>query len=144
MILKVKRITDIPSTTLPAPTEGRTEDAGYDLRAVGHFTLVPGARAVIPIGFAVEIPQGFYGRIAPRSGFAVSHGIDVLAGVVDSNYRDEVGVVLINHGDEPFTVEVGMRIAQLIIEPYVKPEVEEVAVLTGPDRHGGFGSTGTR
>ncbi|MGH1373612.1 MAG: dUTP diphosphatase [Cellvibrionaceae bacterium] len=142
MILKVKRITDIPLPTFPAPSNERNEDAGYDLRAAGNYLLVPGARAVIPTGFAFEIPEGFYGRIAPRSGLAVSDGIDVLAGVVDSNYRDEVGVVLINHGEKAYQVEIGARIAQLIIEPYAKPDVEEVAVLTGPERKGGFGSTG--
>lgn len=92
---------------------------------------------------AVSIPQGFYGRVAPRSGLAVRHGLDVLAGVIDSDYRGEIICALINHGDEPIEVEAGMRVAQLIIESIATPEAVWSEDLSETERgQGGFGSTG--
>jgi dUTP pyrophosphatase len=105
--------------------------------------MEPGQRAAVRTGLSVAIPEGFYGRIAPRSGLALRAGIDVLAGVVDCDYRGELLCVLINHGDDPFSVMPGDRIAQLIIEPIATPRAEWVDELSRTLRdQGGFGSTG--
>jgi dUTP pyrophosphatase len=94
---------------------------------------------------AVAIPHGFYGRVAPRSGLAVRHGLDVLAGVIDSDYRGEIICALINQGDEPLEIEAGMRVAQLIIEAIATPEPIWSEDLSETERgHGGFGSTGKK
>jgi dUTP pyrophosphatase len=92
---------------------------------------------------SVAIPQGFYGRVAPRSGLAVKHGLDVLAGVIDSDYRGEIICALINHGEEAFVLEAGMRVAQLVIEAIAMPVPVWSEDLNGTERGGsGFGSTG--
>ena len=93
------------------PTRGSAGAAGLDLYAVERVTIEPGGRAAVRTGLAVAVPRGFYGRVAPRSGLAVRHGIDVLAGVIDSDYRGEVLCALVNHGREPFEVEPGARVA---------------------------------
>ena len=126
-----------------APPEYATEGAaGADLRASSRTELQPGARAAVPTGIHVEIPPGHVGLVWPRSGLAVRHGIDTLAGVIDSDYRGEVRVVLVNHGREPVTLAKGDRVAQLLVQ-----RVEHVefvgAELGGSARgEGGFGSTG--
>lgn len=119
-------------------------DAGLDLCSSEDHTIHPGQRAAIPTGIAVEIPEGYYGRVAPRSGLAVKHGIDVLAGVVDSGYRGEIKVVLINTDSKnSFDVRRGDRIAQLIIERHYNFELEEVDSLSDSARgSSGFGSSG--
>src|SRR5919206_3508172 len=104
------------------PTRGSAGAAGLDLRAVGRLTIEPGGRAAVRTGLAVAIPRGFYGRVAPRSGLAVRHGIDVLAGVVDSDYRGEILCALVNLGAEAFEVEPGARVAQLVVEAIALPE----------------------
>ncbi|HEX8353280.1 MAG TPA: dUTP diphosphatase [Pyrinomonadaceae bacterium] len=125
------------------PTRGSAGAAGLDLYAVERVALAPGARAAVRTGLAAAIPEGFYGRVAPRSGLAVRHGIDVLAGVIDSDYRGEILCALVNHGDEPFEVEPGARVAQLVVEavatlePAWAEDLEETARGAG-----GFGSTG--
>jgi dUTP pyrophosphatase len=125
------------------PSRGSTRAAGLDLCAVERLTLAPGARAAVRTGLAVAIPEGFYGRVAPRSGLAVRHGIDVLAGVVDSDYRGEILCALVNHGSEPFEIEPGARVAQLIIEVIATPESAWADDLEETERGaGGFGSTG--
>jgi dUTP pyrophosphatase len=117
--------------------------AGADLRASAALTIAPGARAAVPTGVRVQIPPGHAGLVWPRSGLAVRHGIDTLAGVIDSDYRGEVRVVLVNHGEEPFGISRGDRVAQLLVQ-----RVERVAFVASPaidetDRgRGGFGSTG--
>lgn len=136
-------------------------DAGFDLRAATSepVTLYPGERRVVPAGFRIAVPPGHYARVAPRSGLAVEHGVDILAGVLDSSYRGEVGVVVINLGDkkstsfgpgvrqtkdEIFTINPGDRIAQMIIQPIVVADLEAVDDLESTTRGvGGFGSTGT-
>lgn len=125
------------------PTRGSLYSAGLDLYAI-EATMIPAhERASIRTGLAVSIPQGFYGRVAPRSGLAVRHGLDVLAGVIDSDYRGEIICALINHGDEAIRIEAGMRVAQLIIEAIVTPEPVWSEDLSRTERgHGGFGSTG--
>lgn len=126
------------------PTRGSPHAAGLDLYAIEQVEIEPGGRCAVRTGLAVAIPQGYYGRVAPRSGLAVEYGLDVLAGVVDSDYRGELRCVVINHGREPLTVEPGQRIAQLVIEAIITPEPEWAASLDETKRGaGGFGSTGT-
>ena len=125
------------------PTRGSARAAGLDLYAVEHLTIEPGGRAAVRTGIAVAVPPGFYGRVAPRSGLAVRHGIDVLAGVIDSDYRGEILCALVNHGREPFEIEPGARIAQLVVEAIATPEPAWAEDLEETDRGaGGFGSTG--
>ena len=121
-------------------TEGA---AGADLRAALRTVLEPGARAAVPTGIRVEIPPGHVGLVWPRSGLAVRHGIDTLAGVIDSDYRGDVGVVLINHGREAVTIEPGDRIAQLVVQKVERARFEASDDLAASGRGaGGFGSTG--
>ena len=132
------------STLAKIPTRGSAGAAGYDLSSTENVCVYPGKRALISTGIAVKLPQGVYGRVAPRSGLAVKNGIQVGAGVVDADYQGEVKVLLFNHGDMQFNVNVGDRIAQLICERYEAPEVIIVTSLDDTSRgEGGFGSTGT-
>ena len=125
------------------PTRGSEWSAGLDLYASESKTIAPQGRAVVATDIAIACPKGTYGRIAPRSGLAVKHGIDVGAGVVDADYRGPVGVVLFNLGDKPFEVKPGDRIAQLVLEQIVMAPIEEVEDLEATERGaGGFGSTG--
>lgn len=124
------------------PTRATPGSAGMDLYAIDDVVIQPGDIKLLKLGIKVAIPEGYYGRIAPRSGLAVKYGIDVLAGVVDADYRHEVGVVLINHGKEAYTVKKHDRIAQLIIERIAVVNTEEVESLDDTQRSGGFGSTG--
>lgn len=132
---------------LPLPAYETEGAAGLDLRAAiaTPVTLAPGARALVPTGLAMQLPAGFEGQVRPRSGLALRHGITVLnaPGTVDSDYRGEVSVVLINHGSEDFTVTRGDRIAQLIIAPVSHARLSEVDMLSETARGaGGYGSTG--
>ena len=130
-----------PEAKLPA--RGSARAAGLDLCAVERLTLGPGARAAVRTGLVVAIPEGFYGRVAPRSGLAVRHGLDVLSGVIDSDYRGEILCLLVNLGTEPFEIEPGARIAQLIIESIATPEPVWSEDLSETERgQDGFGSTG--
>jgi dUTP pyrophosphatase len=107
--------------------------------------LAPGQRALIPTGLRLAIPQGFEGQVRPRSGLAARHGITVLnsPGTIDSDYRGEICVILINLGSEPYTISHGDRIAQLVIAPTTRAELVEVESLDTTERgEGGFGSTG--
>ena len=125
------------------PTRGSLHSAGLDLYAVEGINIPAHARASVRTGLAVSIPQGFYGRVAPRSGLAVKHGLDVLAGVIDSDYRGEIICALINHGDEAIQIDAGMRVGQLIIESIATPEPVWSEDLSETERgQGGFGSTG--
>jgi dUTP pyrophosphatase len=123
------------------------QSAGMDLRANidAPVVLQPGDRALIPTGIAMALPEGFEAQIRPRSGLAYKHGVTVLnsPGTIDADYRGDVGVLLINHGKEPFIVEDGMRVAQMVIAKYSQFEWNEVEDLSSTDRGaGGFGSTG--
>jgi dUTP pyrophosphatase len=142
MALNVTKL--VPDANLPArSTPGA---AGYDLFSTDSYVVLPGRRVVVSTGITVQLPPGTYGRIAPRSGLAVKHGLDTLAGVIDPDYTGEVKVVLQNTDlNQPFVIRPGYRIAQLILEKYETAEVVEVpgecTQLT--DRGaGGFGSTG--
>ena len=137
----VRRLRD--DATLPSRAyEG---DAGLDLVACEGLTLEPGERATIPTGIAVEIPAGYAGFVQPRSGLAARHGIGVVnsPGLIDSGYRGEIRVVLLNTDkSEPFTVEPGMRIAQLVVAPVASVRLVEVDELATSERGAhGFGSS---
>jgi len=139
MKIKIKRLS--PKAIIPE--RSKQSDAGYDLHSIEALPLLPMSREAVSVGFAIEIPKGYYGRIAPRSGLAVRAGIDVLAGVVDSGYRNEIKVVMINLGQGLVSVEEGDRIAQLIIEKCHDVEWEETDELSDSDRgEDGFGSSG--
>lgn len=117
--------------------------AGADLRASGHVEIPPGGRAAVPTGLRVQIPPGHVGLVWPRSGLAVRHGIDTLAGVIDSDYRGEVRVVLVNHGPEPFSIAPGERVAQLLLQRVERADFVAAPELEETERGGGgFGSTG--
>ena len=125
------------------PSRGSLHAAALDLSSIESLAIAPGKRAAVKTGLAVEIPVGYYGRIAPRSGLAAKAGIDVLGGVVDSDYRGELLCILINHGDTEFSINPGDRIAQFVIESIITPVPEFVSELSSTDRDAGrFGSTG--
>jgi len=137
--VKVKRLH--PGAKLPE--RGTNWSAGADLFCLEAFALEPGERKAVPTGLSVEIPPGWYGRVAPRSGLAVRHGIDTLAGIVDPDFRGELMVVIVNLGETPVSFNAGDRVAQLIIEraaicDYVL--AEDLSETARGD--GGFGSTG--
>ena len=140
-VVKIKKAEDcIPIL----PKKSTLGSAGFDLYGIEHKHLATGQRCLVRTGLSFSIPKGYYGRIAPRSGLAVKYGIDVLAGVIDSDYRGEVKIVLINHGDEDFNIKPGDRVAQLIIEKYASHVlIKEEDNLESTHRgEGGFGSTG--
>mmetsp|Transcript_5011 Transcript_5011/g.7862 ORF Transcript_5011/g.7862 Transcript_5011/m.7862 type:complete len:221 (-) Transcript_5011:119-781(-) len=125
------------------PTRGSPESAGLDLSSSESVTIPSGQRRVVKTDLSIACPQGTYARIAPRSGLAVKHGIDVGAGVVDADYRGPVGVVLFNFGDADYEVQPGDRIAQLILEQVCMADVVQVDALDETQRgSAGFGSTG--
>jgi dUTP pyrophosphatase len=133
---------------LPAPSRQSEAAAGLDLSAAlparEPRTLAPGERALIPTGFAVELPPGFEGQVRPRSGLALKNGVTVLnaPGTIDADYRGEIGVLLVNHGEAPFVVSRGARIAQLVVARVESPVVAEVGDLATTRRgENGFGST---
>lgn len=122
--------------------------AGMDLLAAvaDEIIIAPGDRALVPTGLAIALPPGFEAQVRPRSGLALKQGITVVntPGTIDADYRGEVGVILINHGTAPFTVERGMRIAQMVVAPVTQAVWNEVGALSDSARGtGGFGSTGT-
>ena len=142
--LRVRRVGNRgPPLELPRyETEG---SAGMDLRADEAFSLAPGERRLVPTGVAVEIPPGHEGSVRPRSGLAIRHGVGMVnaPGTVDSDYRGELQVILVNHGRDPVSFGRGERIAQMVIAPVVRATLELVEALSDTDRgHGGFGSTG--
>ena len=137
--LKVKKLD--PKAILPA--KGSASAAGYDICALENSVVPAKGKACIPTGLALVVPEGNYARLAPRSGLASKNFIDVGAGVVDSDYRGEVKVLLFNFGSEDFPVSAGDRIAQCIIEKYTPTVMEEIDELPSTQRGaGGFGSTG--
>lgn len=133
---------------LPLPSYGTEGAAGMDLRAAitEDIILDPNERQLVPTGIAIALPPGFECQVRPRSGLAMKHGISMVnnPGTVDADYRGEIGVLLINHGREPFTIVRGERIAQIVIARYERITWNEVAELPSTDRGaGGFGSTGS-
>lgn len=144
--VKFKRLSNGAGLSLP---ERATEhSAGLDLCAAveSPVTLEPGERKIVPTGFCVELPPGYEGQVRPRSGLALKHGLTLLnsPGTIDADYRGEVCVILCNLGREPFTVERGLRVAQLVVAPVAACAVEEASELSGTTRGGGgFGHTGT-
>jgi dUTP pyrophosphatase len=145
------RIRRLPTARdLPLPSYASPGSAGFDLRAAvgGEVVLRPGERLLVPTGLALEIPAGWEGQVRSRSGLALRHGIGIVnaPGTIDSDYRGEVGVILINLGEAPFSLKRGDRIAQLVIsrvEPVEWEEIEDSGALGESARGGGgFGSTG--
>lgn len=135
---------------LPLPRYETDGAAGMDLVAAiasdEPLVLAPGARVLVPTGLAIALPRGFEAQVRPRSGLAAKNGVTVLntPGTIDSDYRGEVKVILINHGSEAFTVTRGTRIAQMVLAPVTRGAFNEVASLDATTRGaGGFGSTGT-
>lgn len=143
-------VTRLPhAKDLALPSYATEHSAGMDLLAAvaEPKTIAPGERALIPTGIAIALPAGFEAQVRPRSGLALKHGISLVnaPGTIDADYRGEVGVILINHGADPFVVEHGMRIAQMVIAPYTRATFSEVIELPSSERGtGGFGSTGTK
>jgi dUTP pyrophosphatase len=142
MALNVQRLV----THANIPVRSTPGAVGYDLFSIDNYVVLPGHRVVVATGISIQLPPGTYGRIAPRSGLAVKHGLDTLAGVIDPDYQGEIKVVLQNLDTrQPFIIRPGYRIAQLILESCVTPDVVEVPNenLAQTERgEGGFGSTG--
>jgi dUTP pyrophosphatase len=143
--IAIQRLPHGADLALPAPATEAS--AGADLLAAVTDPVViePGARALIPTGIAIGLPAGFEAQVRPRSGLALRHGVTILnaPGTIDADYRGEIGVILVNLGEQAFTVNRGDRIAQLIIAPVSRAEWLEVESLNETERGGGFGSTGT-
>ena len=130
---------------LPLPSYATPGAAGMDVVAAEDFDLAPGARHAVATGFRVAIPEGYEIQVRPRSGLAFKHGVSVpnTPGTIDSDYRGELKVLMINHGSEPFAIRRGERIAQLVPAVVTLAAFDEVDELSETDRgHGGFGSTG--
>ncbi|XP_061819890.1 deoxyuridine 5'-triphosphate nucleotidohydrolase, mitochondrial isoform X2 [Nerophis lumbriciformis] len=127
-----------------APSRGSAKAAGYDLYSAYDYSIGPLDKAIVKTDIQIAVPHGCYGRVAPRSGLAAKHFIDVGAGVVDEDYRGNVGVVLFNFGKETFEVKKGDRVAQLVCERICYPDLVELKTLDDTERGaGGFGSTGS-
>jgi len=147
--VKVKLMPLEHAVGLQLPTYATEKSAGMDLSAALEeaLELGPGDRALVPTGLSIGLPEGHEAQIRPRSGLAIKHGITVLntPGTIDADYRGEIKVILINHGKEAFTIERGMRIAQMVVEKFEHVEWDVVKDLDDTERgEGGFGSTGTQ
>ena len=143
MILRVKKLRDDAT----APCYAHPGDAGADLFACDGVVLQPGESTIVKTGIAIELPPDTEGQVRPRSGLAAKHQISVLntPGTIDEGYRGEVGVILMNFGKQPFEVEPGMKVAQLVVKPVIRVDIEEVVELSDTRRgEGGFGSTGIK
>merc|ERR1712212_612991 len=126
------------------PTKGSKLAAGYDLYSAYDYVIPAGGKVMAKTDIQVKVPHGTYGRVAPRSGLAWKHHIDIGAGVVDEDYRGNVGVVMFNHAEQDFVVKKGDRVAQLVCEKISYPDIEVLDTLDETVRgEGGFGSTGT-
>lgn len=142
MILMIKKLAE----DAVLPHYAHPGDAGLDLFANENATLEPGSSRLIRTGISIELPHGTEAQVRPRSGLALKNGITVLntPGTIDEGYRGEIGVILINHSRNPFHVDKGMKIAQMVINPVLRVEVRETKELSDTKRGaGGFGSTGT-
>ena len=141
MTLSFRRIH--PDAVMPA--YAHASDAGMDVRSVRELVIPPGGRVLVPTGLVVNLPAGYEAQVRPRSGLALKAGVTVLnsPGTIDAGYRGEIGVILANFGQDDFKVNVGDRIAQLVIAPVLQPVVVETTEVDSTDRGaGGFGSTG--
>lgn len=141
MTLSFRRIH--PDAVMPA--YAHASDAGMDVRSVRELVIPPGGRALVPTGLVFNLPAGYEAQVRPRSGLALKAGVTVLnsPGTIDAGYRGEIGVILANFGQDDFKVNVGDRIAQLVIAPVLQPVVVEATEVDSTDRGaGGFGSTG--
>ena len=141
MTVKFRRID--PSATLPS--YAHPGDAGMDIRSIEELTIEPGGRGLVRTGLVMALPPGYEAQVRPRSGLALKNGVTVLntPGTIDEGYRGEVGVILANFGSVPFKVEKGAKIAQIVIAPCTRAEIEETAETDATERgEGGFGSTG--
>jgi dUTP pyrophosphatase len=140
--LALLRFKQVDSRAL-LPTRGSSQSAGLDIYAIEDLTIGPGERVLARSGLAVAIPEGYYGRVAPRSGLATQKGLDTLAGVIDSDYRGEILCLLYNAGAESIKLPAQSKICQLIIEKIITPAAVWADEITDTDRgSGGFGSTG--
>ncbi len=143
-------ITKLPhAADLPLPAYATTQSAGMDLTAAidAPMVLAPMQRMLVPTGICIALPAGFEAQVRPRSGLAAKNGVTVLntPGTIDADYRGEIKVILINLGGAPFTIERGMRVAQIVVAPYASVQWNEVSSLDETQRGAsGFGSTGTR
>lgn len=125
------------------PTKGTPDAAGYDLFSIEEGYIQSQERKMIDTGIQIQIPEGYYGRIAPRSGLALKNGIDVMAGVIDSDYRNNIKCILLNTDkNSDYKYNIGDKIAQIIIEKYYDVNFKDVNILDKTHRSGGFGSTG--
>ncbi|MSM38345.1 MAG: dUTP diphosphatase [Geobacter sp.] len=143
--LHIKRLR--VESTNPLPAYMTPHAAGMDLYAdiAAELLLAPGERALVGTGIAIALPEGYEAQVRPRSGLALKHGITMLnsPGTIDADYRGEIGVIVVNHGSEPFTIRNGERIAQLVVAPVVRAQLIQVDELSETDRgSGGFGHTG--
>ena len=141
--MKVRFLRSNPAAQLP--TYAHPGDAGMDVRSCVEVTIPPGGRALVQTGLIMQLPPDAEAQVRPRSGLALKHGVTVLnaPGTIDAGYRGEVGVILANFGAEPFVVEKGMKVAQIVVAPVVQAEIEEVLETDVTERGtGGFGSTG--
>lgn len=146
--LTVQACFDADTTDLAVPDYATPQAAGMDLIAANRepITLQPSERTLVPTGIQMALPPGYEAQIRPRSGLALKHGITVLnsPGTIDADYRGELKVLLVNLGNQPFVIERGMRIAQMVVARFVQIQLHEVNELPGSERgEGGFGSTGT-
>ena len=146
-VLQIKRLAGERDGDIPLPAYQTPESAGADLRAAISTPLIidPGHRCLVPTGLAFELPLGWEAQVRPRSGLALRDGMTVLnsPGTIDSDYRGEVKVILVNLGHEPVTIHRGDRIAQIVVAPVAQAEIREVTELSSSDRGaGGFGHTG--
>jgi dUTP pyrophosphatase len=135
----------VDGKTVPLPAQASAGAAGYDICSSTALVLPPGEYAKVPTGLKLAIPEGFEAQVRPRSGLAAKHGVTVLnaPGTIDSDYRGEVCVLLVNHGKAPLSIEKGMRIAQLVFSRVQIVDFVNVSSLSETDRgQGGFGSTG--
>lgn len=141
--IRIKIVRLSPEAQLPRYEHA--DDSGLDLFAIAPHAILPGDTALVPTGIAIELPLGTEAQIRPRSGLALKHAITLVntPGTIDAGYRGEIGVIVINHGKQPFEVLKGMKIAQMVIAPVIRAELEEVEQLSESVRGGGgFGSTG--
>lgn len=141
MKLEIKKLRD----DAVMPDYAHPGDAGMDLFAVEPVEIAPGAVALVSTGIAIALPSGTEAQVRPRSGLAAKHAVTLLntPGTIDEGYRGEIKVIMVNHGKDPFAVEPGMRIAQMVLAHVLRPQVQEVAALSPTTRgEGGFGSTG--
>ncbi|MGI6784865.1 MAG: dUTP diphosphatase [Aminivibrio sp.] len=144
MGVRVKIVREGRAKELPLPEYATPRSSGADLRASEDLVLLPGEWVAVPTGLRIELPEGYEGQVRPRSGLAARHGVTVLnaPGTIDSDYRGEIRVLLVNLGREPFSIAAGDRIAQLVLAPVSKISWSEEALAETARGEGGFGSTG--